>query len=90
MQLMAPFLVDFFTPLKLCFKGHFKDVRASPLLLLPDSALIVLFPKELRSSLEGVSCFQSLSFGHPRNTAHKIKLKHGRYFFVQFIMSKDV
>ncbi|KAI1239711.1 hypothetical protein IHE44_0011138 [Lamprotornis superbus] len=59
-QLMAPFPVDFSTPLDLCFKCYLKDVQAPLVLLPPDSALIVLFPDKLTSGLEDGSYFQLL------------------------------
>lgn len=62
---MAPFPVDFSTPLNLCFKYHLKDVQAPPVLLPPDSALIMLFPEELTSILEDGSYFQSLFLDIP-------------------------
>lgn len=80
-----------FHPSETVLQASLERCFSSPLLLPPDSALIVLFPEELRSSLEDSSYFQSLSFVHPRNMAHKIKLKHRRFLgFVQFIMFKDV
>lgn len=52
-------LLSFSPAVKLRYKAHLKDVQDPPILLPPDSALIVLFPEEPRSSLEAGSYFQS-------------------------------
>lgn len=82
-QLIAPFLVVFFTPSKTALQGTFERCSGSP---HPTSSwLCIDCAVSRRAKVQPGSWFlfsESLSVGHPRNIAlgNEIKLKHERGF----------
>lgn len=82
----------FFTPSKGALQSTFERCSGSPVLLPPGSVLCAV---SRRAKVQAGSWFlfsESLSIGHPRNTAlgNKVNLKHGRDILSKYVMSNHI